>query len=97
MHSRPYHPQTCGKVERFHQTLKRFIARQEPASTIAELQAHLDRFRDYYNGVRPHRAIGRSTPAEAFSARPVAGPSLAGLAVPGRFRVHGTRSTSPGS
>jgi len=87
VHSRPYHPQTCGKVERLHQTLKRFLARQEPAGTIAELQGHLDRFRDYYNTVRPHRAIGRKTPAEAFGARPKAVPSLARLAVPGRFRV----------
>ena len=87
VHSRPYHPQTCGKVERFHQTLKRFLARQSPAATIAELQGDLDRFGDYYNTVRPHRAIGRRTPAEAFGARPKATPSLAKLAVPGRFRL----------
>jgi transposase InsO family protein len=87
VHSRPYHPQTCGKVERFHQTLKRFLARQSSAATIAELQGHLDRFRTYYNTVRPHRAIGRRTPAEAFGARPKATPSLARLAVPGRFRL----------
>ena len=46
-HSRPYHPQTCGKVERFHQTLKKFLAKQPPADTIAELQAQVDRFVDY--------------------------------------------------
>lgn len=87
VHSRPYHPQTCGKVERFHQTLKRFLAKQEPAHTVAELQRQLERFADYYNNVRPHRGIGRKTPAEAFAARPKAVPSLPGLAVPGRFRV----------
>jgi transposase InsO family protein len=87
IHSRPYHPQTCGKVERFHQTLKRFLAKQERAATIETLQSQLDRFRTYYNTVRPHRAIGRRTPAEAFGARPKATPSLARLPVPGRFRL----------
>jgi len=38
-HSRAYHPQTCGKVERFHQTLKKWLARQPPAATLATLQA----------------------------------------------------------
>ena len=87
VHSRPYHPQTCGKVERFHQTEKRFLAKQDPAGSIAMLQAQLDRFRTYYNEVRPHRAIGRRTPAEAFAARPAASPAGVGFAVPGRFRV----------
>jgi transposase InsO family protein len=87
VHSRPYHPQTCGKVERFHRTLKRWLAKQPRARTIAELQAQLDRFRAYYNAVRPHRAIGRRTPAEAFAARPKATPSLPALEIPGRFRV----------
>jgi transposase InsO family protein len=68
-HSRPYHPQTCGKVERFHQTLKRYLARQDPALTKKQLQAQLERFVAYYNGSRPHRAVGRRTPAEAFAAR----------------------------
>jgi transposase InsO family protein len=87
MHSTPYHPQTRGKVERFHQTLKRWLARQDPAESPSELQVQLDRFATYYNGVRPHRAIGRRTPTEAFAARPKATPSLPGLRVPGRFPV----------
>jgi transposase InsO family protein len=87
VHSSPYHPQTCGKIERFHQTLKRWLAKQSTARSVAELQAALDRFRTYYNTVRPHRALGRRTPAEAFGARPKATPSLPALQVPGRFRV----------
>jgi transposase InsO family protein len=67
-HARPYHPQTCGKVERYHQTLKRWLAKRKPARDIAELQRNLDVFRDYYNEYRPHRALGRSTPAKAYAA-----------------------------
>jgi hypothetical protein len=73
-HSRPYHPQTCGKVERFHQTLKKFIAKQEPAVTKKQLQAQLDHFAAYYNAVRPHRSLHRHTPLEAFGAREKAHP-----------------------
>jgi transposase InsO family protein len=61
-HSRPYHPQTCGKVERFHQTLKKWLTLQPRAQTPRQLQAQLDTFRAYYNTVRPHRALGRHTP-----------------------------------
>ena len=67
--SRPYHPQTCGKVERLHQTLKRYLARQAPAMTLAELQGQLDAFAHYYNAIRPHRALGGRTPLQAYSAR----------------------------
>ncbi|MBO0887189.1 MAG: transposase [Acidimicrobiales bacterium] len=72
--SRPYHPQTCGKVERFHQTLKKYLARQDPAVTKKQLQAQLDRFVRYYNEVRPHRAIGRQRPVEVYRARTKAYP-----------------------
>jgi transposase InsO family protein len=61
-HSRPYHPQTCGKVERFHQTLKRWLATRPRARTLGQLQAQLDTFRGYYNTQRPHRALGRRNP-----------------------------------
>jgi transposase InsO family protein len=71
-HSRPYHPQTCGKVERFHQTMKKHLATLPRARTISELQRQLDAFRDYYNNTRPHRALGRRTPAQAYAARPKA-------------------------
>jgi transposase InsO family protein len=74
-HSRPYHPQTCGKVERFHQTLKRWLATQPPAPSITRLQAQLDHFCSYYNTVRPHRALGRHTPIDAYQARPKALPT----------------------
>ena len=73
-HSRPYHPQTCGKVERFHQTLKKFLNKQKRARSVAELQAQVDRFVAYYNEVRPHRAKGRMTPSAAFDSRAKAMP-----------------------
>jgi transposase InsO family protein len=73
-HARPYHPQTCGKVERFHQTMKKFLAAQDVA-TPKQLQRQLDRFVAYYNEVRPHRGIGRKTPAHVYGAREKAEPS----------------------
>ena len=68
--SRPYHPQTCGKVERFQQTLKKWLRRQPLAADLAELQTQLDTFVAYYNHHRPHRGIGRRTPAEALGGHP---------------------------
>lgn len=70
--SRPRHPQTCGKVERFHQTLKKRLRRQPPAVDLAQLQTQLDAFIDHYNTARPHRGIGRVTPHERWVATPPA-------------------------
>jgi transposase InsO family protein len=70
--SRPFHPQTCGKVERFQQTLKKWLRRQPIAADLAELQTQLDAFVAYYNHHRPHRAIGRITPAQRWAATPPA-------------------------
>jgi transposase InsO family protein len=81
-HSRPYHPQTCGKVERFHQTLKRHLATRDPAATLAELQADLDRFTERYNHHRPHRAIGRRYPADVWHATPRSGPASHPIGTP---------------
>jgi transposase InsO family protein len=70
----PSHPQTQGKVERFHQTLKRWLTKQPPSTTIAGLQELLDAFRRLYNHQRPHRALARRTPAHAYHATPTADP-----------------------
>ena len=95
-HSRPYHPQTCGKVERFHQTMKAYLAHQPPAATIAELQAQVDGFVAYYNEVRPHRARGRMTPRAAFEQRDRAGPIRARVAVSNETRVRHDRVDADG-
>jgi transposase InsO family protein len=95
-HSRPYHPQTCGKVERFHQTMKAFLARQPPARSIAELQAQVDRFVAYYNEVRPHRARERRPPRVAFEARDRARPSGPMLRVGAGVRVRRDRIDNNG-
>jgi integrase-like protein len=89
----PGPPQTCGKVERFHQTLKRWLAKQPAAGTVSQLQAQLDRFRHYYNTRRPHRALGRRTPAEALAARAKAAPSVAGV----RLAQHRVRRDKVGA
>ena len=73
---RPYHPQTTGKVERFQQTLKRWLRQQDRRHGLArdhiELQARLDVFVDHYNQQRPHQGIGRVTPLERWQASPAA-------------------------
>jgi len=66
--SRPYHPQTLGKLERFHRTLKEWLQDEGPASDLAELQALLGRFRAHYNEERPHQGIQDLTPAERYAA-----------------------------
>ncbi len=95
-HSRPYHPQTCGKVERFHQTMKAFLAKQPQARSIAELQAQVDRFVAYYNDVRPHRAAGRRAPRVAFEARDRARPSGPRIQVGAGVRVRRDRIDKSG-
>jgi transposase InsO family protein len=81
----PGHPQTQGKIERFHQTLKRWLGRQPAATSLAGLQAQLDAFREAYNEQRPHRAVGRATPGEAYRATPKA--MAAGSRAEGHFRL----------
>jgi hypothetical protein len=77
--SRPNKPTTCGKVERFQQTLKRWLGAQLSQPTnLVELQQLLDQFVAVYNHQRPHRSLpGRATPAVADQARPKATPTTA--------------------
>ena len=74
--SRPNHPTTCGKAERFQQTMKKWLRRQpDQPSTIVELQAQLGRFRTEYNQHRPHRSLPhRATPAALYNELPKAVP-----------------------
>jgi transposase InsO family protein len=76
INSTPNHPTTCGKVERFHQTLKKWLTHQPRATTIADLQTQLDAFVEAYNHRRPHRALAHhATPATAYTSRPKADPA----------------------
>lgn len=82
INSAPFHPQTCGKIERFWQTLKKWLNARDPAVTIDELNAMLEEFRSFYNHRRPHRALRGATPAEAFAAAAKARPANRPLPAP---------------
>jgi transposase InsO family protein len=85
--SRPNHPSTCGKVERFQQTMKRWLRTQPGADTTRQLQAQLDTFAKIYNHHRPHRSLPHhTTPAVAYNTRPKAGPGEHDIDTEFRFR-----------
>jgi transposase InsO family protein len=90
----PGHPQTQGKIERFHQTLQRWLRARPAATTVRELQSQLDQFRAHYNERRPHRALDRRTPAQAYHATPKALPADA--RAPGHYRLRYDRLDSRG-
>ncbi|WP_307353290.1 IS481 family transposase [Caulobacter ginsengisoli] len=71
-HSRPYHPQTQGKDERFHRSLKAEALSGPPFDDLAHAARQLERWRDVYNTERPHQALGMATPIERYrpSSRP---------------------------
>ncbi len=74
--SRPNHPTTCGKVERFQQTLKKWLRRQPQPTTLDQLQTLIDDFVNDYNHHRPHSSLRpRQPPAHAYHARPKAAPA----------------------
>jgi transposase InsO family protein len=76
-HGKPYHPQTQGKVERYHRTLKAYLRRRPPAKTLARLQTQIDRFVTIYNEERPHQARG-CPPMTAWRAMDKAAPVIQG-------------------
>ncbi len=73
----PAHPQTQGKIERFHQTLKKWLSEQESAKDLKELQRQLDEFRTIYNTQRPHKALEMRTPQSSYEATAKATPKVA--------------------
>lgn len=95
INSTPNHPTTCGKVERFHQTLKKFLTKQPAATSLTELQALLDRFAHHYNQHRPHRALARHTPAEVFDTKLKARPATTNTHT--HFRVRHDKVDQHGS
>jgi transposase InsO family protein len=106
-HTRPSRPQSNGKVERFHQTLKKRLTVLDRADTIAELQHQLDTFKAIYNRERAHRGIGRRRPADVWAAAPKSGPADRPLTTPtviyrgsvnnGTFHAGTTRIISVGA
>lgn len=87
-HTKPYHPHSNGKVERFHQTLKQWLDRQPAATTTTELQDLLDRFQTIYNTQRPHRSIGRRYPADVWTNAEKTGPGDRPLGTPTTTTTH---------
>ena len=92
-HSRPNHPTTCGKVERFQKTLKKWLRKQPRVTSISELQTQLDTFAQIYNHERPHRSLGRTTPAVAYHRLPKATPGRISAASHHRIRRDKVDST----
>jgi transposase InsO family protein len=82
INSRPFHPQTCGKIERFWQTLKKWVRARPAPATVEELNDLLEEFRTFHNHQRPHRALRGATPAEAFAATEKARPADRPLPAP---------------
>lgn len=90
--SSPSHPQTCGKIERHHQTLKAWLSTRPAARTLAGLQRLLDEYERFYNHERPHSAKAGATPVEAWRANQPdkPGPSIALPSNAGLRRVNST-------
>ncbi len=97
--SSPYHPQTCGKIERFWQTLKKWLRAREtvhgPYRTLAALNADLAVFAEHYNTRRPHRAHHGKTPATVFAASLKARPAERPL--PSQVQTYRCRVSTGGS
>jgi transposase InsO family protein len=91
----PGHPQTQGKTERFHQTLQLWLRARPPAPSTAQLQRQLDEFREHYNEQRPHRALHRRTPGDAYRATPKAAPATNGH-TQGHYRLRYDRLDTKG-
>jgi transposase InsO family protein len=97
--STPYHPQTCGKIERFWQTLKKWLRARErdhgPHHTLTALNRELAAFAEHYNTHRPHRAHHGRTPATVFAATVKARPATRPL--PATAQTYTTHVSTAGT
>jgi transposase InsO family protein len=97
--STPYHPQTCGKVERFWQTLKKWLRAREasngPYRTLTALNRDLALFAEHYNTRRPHAAHHGRTPAAVFAATVKARPAQ--RPIPATTQLYHTRVANGGT
>ena len=66
IHGRIKHPQTQGKIERFHRTMKQELLNHTAITDIEDAQRKLSVWRDKYNNIRPHEALGMKRPAEVY-------------------------------
>lgn len=99
-HGRANHPQTQGKVERFHQTLQKWLHARPRAVTLEELQTQLDAFVDIYNNHRPHRAVQRRPPGTVWEKTPKTGPADRPIGTPTaihRVKVSPTGTAAAGN
>lgn len=85
-HTRPNHPTTTGKVERFQQTMKKWLTARPPADTLGDLQTLVDEFVDLYNHRRAHTSIGKVTPDVAYRRLPKDQPHNRGAGIHYRIR-----------
>jgi transposase InsO family protein len=93
--STPYHPQTCGKIERLWQTLKKWLRAHGPHRSLAALNKDLAVFAEHYNTRRPHRALNGRTPAAVFAATVKARP--ADRPLPSQIRFYRTHVSTGGA
>jgi transposase InsO family protein len=92
-HGRAYHPQTQGKDERFHRTLKFELLRHFNFTSLDHCQREFDRFRDRYNLERPHDALGLDTPASRYRPSPISFPeTLPPIEYPAELEVRKVQS-----
>ena len=76
VHGAPYHPQTQGKEERFHRTLKGDLLKWQAIADLADAQRQFDRYQQTYNHVRPHEALAMACPGQRYTISPRAYPSV---------------------
>jgi transposase InsO family protein len=70
LHGRPYHPQTQGKEERFHRTLRAEVLQGRTFTDLSVSQRHFDAWRPVYNFERPHEALGLAVPGSRYQPSP---------------------------